>query len=64
MGEYFGQDVTSVPRLVYWNIPWSQAGSSSGIQMHQDTGYIQDSHYTVTNYQTKYWAMKTGYCIG
>ena len=29
-----------------------------------DTGYIQDLHYTVTNYQTKYRAMNMGYYIG
>ena len=29
-----------------------------------DTGYIQDSYYTVTKYQTKYGAMNMGYYIG
>ena len=57
MGEHFGQDVgqdvTSLG-VDYWN--WSQAGSSAGIQVHQDTsediGYIQNSYYTVSRHNT------------
>ena len=40
---------------------------SKSIRTHMktsDTGYIQDSHYTVTNYQTKYGAMNMGYYTG
>ena len=38
MGEYFrsGCHIT-ILGVVYWNIPRSQAGSSSGIQIRQDT---------------------------
>ena len=38
IGEYFrsGCHIT-ILGVVYWNIPQSQAGSSLGIQIHQDT---------------------------
>ena len=41
--------------VVYWNIPQSQAGSSSGIQIHQDIGHQIHTRFTLYSHMSKSW---------
>ena len=52
---------------IYLGVKMVHPRVSKSIRTHMktsDTGYIQDSHYTITNYQTKCGAMNMGYYIG